>query len=610
MIRWKYLGPRLLLFGLVCAAYWFGLDPLVRRPRLLLFGLVCAAYWFGLDPLVRRSLISLGQAATGTKVELGEVRTSLLDSRVRLADLKVADPKSPMHNLFELREASVDLETRSLMNRKFVVREAAVRGLKFHTRRETPGNLDAAPGAFGFDLELDGDRVADFALDWLEHVGATLQEEIEEDFESVKLVRELIQRWPTEYEQLKSRAESLYGQVDDLRGMLQSPSPGTNPLRSIETVQRVAGQVADVQGQIGQLRSDLERLHQQLLDDRDRVQEATEHDVERIRRIAHLEALDATTLSHYLLGSETGRWTRSLLTSIRQGRKYLPKKVDTRQPVRGRGTTYVFAEPVPSPDIIVRSLVLEGEGSVDGRPYQFFGKIEGLSSQPRLLGEPIRFAARTCGSIELALQVYLDNSSDPGHDRIAIQCPRLQQPELVLGREDQLALCVAPGTASVSVVLDIVGDELSGRLQFQRDDLSMTPTLGPKLGGAELASKLEDAMRDVRKLEAAVLLSGTFEKPQWTLRTGLGEQLAAGVNRVVRQEIEAYRDQLLARLDEEVSTELASLERLVHDHQRQVLDQLQLGDRQIEEIKLQVASRIQLPKSLMGKGSPLKRLFR
>ena len=119
MIRWKYLGPRLLLFGLVCAAYWLALDPLVRR-----------------------TLISLGQAAIGTKVELGEVRTSLLGCRVQLGDLKVADPKSPMHNLFELREAAIDLETRSLLNRKFVVREAVVRGLKFHTHRQTSGELD------------------------------------------------------------------------------------------------------------------------------------------------------------------------------------------------------------------------------------------------------------------------------------------------------------------------------------------------------------------------------------------------------------------------------------------------------------------------------------
>jgi uncharacterized protein (TIGR03545 family) len=277
--------------------------------------------------------------------------------------------------------------------------------------------------------------------------------------------------------------------------------------------------------------------------------------------------------------------------------------------VRGRGTTYVFAEPVPSPDFIVRSIVLEGEGSLDGQPYQFFGKIEGLTSHPRLFGEPTRFAAKTSGSVELALQVYLDNTSG-GHDRIAVQCPCIQQPDLVLGHKDQLALCVAPGTASVSAVLDIVGDELSGHFEFRRDELSMTATLSPKLGGPQLASKLDDAMRDVRTLEAAVLLSGTMEEPKWTLQTDLGEQLAEGVNRVVRQEIEAYRDQLLAQLNERVNTELASLGRLVNDRQQQVLDQLQLGDRQIEELKLQVASRIQLPKSLTGKGSPLKRLFR
>ena len=54
MTRWKYLIPRLIILSLIALAVWVGSDPLIRRV-----------------------LVNNLESATGAKVEIGHLRTSV-----------------------------------------------------------------------------------------------------------------------------------------------------------------------------------------------------------------------------------------------------------------------------------------------------------------------------------------------------------------------------------------------------------------------------------------------------------------------------------------------------------------------------------------------------
>jgi len=122
MIRWSYL-----------------------RPRLIVLAIVLGLFWFALDPLVRRGLVSLGQAVAGAKVEIGKVRTSVWRTEISLSDVQVADPGSPMENLFEARQVKLGLEGSSLLRRKLIVRDGVVSGIRLGTPRTTSGALEKRP---------------------------------------------------------------------------------------------------------------------------------------------------------------------------------------------------------------------------------------------------------------------------------------------------------------------------------------------------------------------------------------------------------------------------------------------------------------------------------
>ena len=97
MTRWKRLAIKLLALAAVAV-------------------LVC----FTLNAVLRRALISAGESATGAKMEIGRLDSSLLVGQVTLGDVRFADPHEPTRNLLEIGEVSLDLETSALLKRKLV----------------------------------------------------------------------------------------------------------------------------------------------------------------------------------------------------------------------------------------------------------------------------------------------------------------------------------------------------------------------------------------------------------------------------------------------------------------------------------------------------------
>ena len=102
-IRWKYLVPRLILL-LACVAS-------VR---------------FGLDPLLHTLIVTSGESATGAKVELASVETSLWNGQVQLRDLQIANPQSPMSNLLDAEHTELQLDMNALFHKRVVIKNGEI----------------------------------------------------------------------------------------------------------------------------------------------------------------------------------------------------------------------------------------------------------------------------------------------------------------------------------------------------------------------------------------------------------------------------------------------------------------------------------------------------
>jgi uncharacterized protein (TIGR03545 family) len=589
MIRWSYVIPRLLLLGALLLALWVGLNPLVR--------------W---------TLIRMGQTATSAKVEIGRAETSLLEAELRLSDVRIADPQSPMKNLVEADEVLLGLDSNSLLRRKLIVREGRVTGLRFDTRRETSGALDPAAD---WRVELPHARFPGLGHEGFEQLAQILQQKLvehAEQLESVPLARELCRRWPAEYARMEARADSLRRRVDGLRALserLRDDSLARDPLQALDACQQAAIDLQQIEREITQLRGEIDRLRAQVLRDKDAVVRAQQRDLENIREIFRLASLDAEALSDYLLGPELSETVRTVAEWVQWGRKYVLPGVDPPEPARGRGVDVRFAGIAHRPDFLVESLVLDGEARLGRRRVRFLGTAAGITTQPELYGRPLVLKARINGPTEIALEAVLDRTGKTPHDRVTISCPGIEQRERVLGRPGQFAVAVSPGSTHLWASLDLEGDRLSGQILVQQQPAELVPDLAAVPVRPRLAESLQAAMSEVRQIRVVVDLAGTLEKPEWGLRSNLGPQLAGALGGLFERELEARREELAAYLRRRVQEDLGRLDSLIGAEHGRVLAKLDLNDTQIHQLNRTIARRLQLP-GLPVEGLPRGMPFR
>jgi uncharacterized protein (TIGR03545 family) len=577
MIRWSYVMPRLVLLAAIVLALWVGLNPLV--------------HW---------AIVSAGQSAALAKVEIGKVETSLWRTELRLTDVCVANPQSPMHNLVEADQITLALDRDALLRKKYVVREGRVRGLRLGTDRDASGALDVE-----WNVELPQLPLAGSGQEWLDQLAEILEQELldqAEKLESVQLVKELIERWPREYEQMGARADSLKGRIDHLRRL--SESREGNPLRVVETCQQAAAEIETIQSEMAELRGEIDRLARQVLLDRNAVVRAKNRDVETIRNTLRVENLNGEAFSEYLLGPELSETVLTVAKWADWGRKYLPGKTDAPEPVRSRGVDVLLPGVRQYPGFLIESLALDGEGELGGRRFRFAGTATGITTQPEIHGQPLVFRAQVDAGTAVAVEAVIDRTGEAPHDRITISCPRIEQPERVLGTPGRLALVVSPSQMHLWASFDLKGESLSGQVLVRQTPVELVPDLSPAYGGPRLAESLEVAMREIRELRVAVDLSGTLKKPGWQLRSNLGPQLASALDGLLRRELEARREQLAAYVEAQVEGQLAQLERAIASQQQALLAKLDLDNSQIERLHQAIARRLQLPDALIDQGLP------
>jgi len=585
MIRWKYAAPRLILLGAILLTVWFGLNPAVR--------------WV---------ILSTGQSATSAKIDVGRVETSLLRTELRLTDVAVADPRAKLKNLFEADQVFLRLDADSLLRRKFVVREARASGLRLGSDRTASGALD--PNA-DWSVDLPQVDLPQFDEKWLDQLAAVLEQELVDQanqLASVRLAKELIERWPAEYDRIQARADSLKGRTDNLRELAKTD--GRNVLRALDAFQQAASELESVRREMRELRDEIDRLREQIVVDKEAVVRAKEQDLRQIRETLRIENLSPQNLSEYLLGSELSETIQTVARWVHWGRQYMPTEVDPAQPIRGRGIDVSFPGARPRPDFLIQSLVLDGEGQLGGQSFLFRASAAGVTTQPKLYGQPLRLEVQIDAATRLQVEAVLDHTGETPHERITVNCPALAQPERVLGRPGELALVVAPGSTHLWASLELEGDALSGQLLVKQEHVKLVPDLHDAYGGQQLAGNLEQALSQVRDIRVTVDLSGTLSKPRWKLDSNLGSQLAGAFDGLFQRELETRRRQLVAHVNGQVDDQLAQLERTVLAKQEEFLAKLDLNGVQLQDMNRVIARRLRRPAAKLTEGLPKGLPFR
>jgi uncharacterized protein (TIGR03545 family) len=534
-IRWKYLVPRLILL-LACVAS-------VR---------------YGLDPLLHTIIVSSGESATGAKVELASVETSLWNGQVQLRDLQIANPQSPMSNLLDAEHAELQLDMNALFHKRVVIKNGEISGIEFNTERTESGALEIVIDENSEPSALDPliAQGAQWAGDWFDAASERLDTDFTDQLQTPQVARALENRWQGQGDALHKRVEELKTRGKQLEAEFREVK--SNPLRGVEKLPQLQAQLKFVQLELVSIQEQIKKLPEQVKADRQALTAARKADEAFIKQQLKFGRLDGDNLTQVLLGQPVAAGTQSAIDWIVWARKRLPTN-STKQIAkqRSRGTDVTFG--IAQPKFHIERLGLSLTAPVSGEPMQFVGSLTHVSDQPRLIAEPAKLQLMATGVIPATLEVVSDRRGDVPREELFLTCTAIPMAGQTLGKSDKLALQLSPSTANVRVELVLTGDDLSGEIAFTQPNFRVSPLANPN-SSQTLVAALSEAFGKIDGVSAEIQLAGTLKRPQIKLSSPVGQQLADGISTAVINLASKKSETMLANVSAQMDEQLAKLE--------------------------------------------------
>lgn len=548
--------------------------------------LIVGATLLFLDPAVRRGVEYAGTEAVGAKVDLAAAHVRLRDGSVALRGLAVTDPAKPMTNLFEAEEIAFTVDPVPALERKVVIDTMAVRGLRFGTPRATSGALPARAGAGD-----EGPGALRRAVDeWRSRVQvppialSTLTQSVNVDAISADSLATLRAA-------LHARAY-----VDTARAALLADLQVLDPRPTIDSAEALAQRLQGASlrtlglGGVRQAVTDVRRTVAALgqLDDRLRAfQEETRTNAKGLTQ--RLEAIPAARQADYayarsllrlptfaipsigpqLFGPVFAEQVAEVLYWARLAERYVPPGVQRQfksgpSRVRASGTDVLFPKANVHPDFLTRLAELSlTVGGADAATGAYAARVEGLTTQPAVYGQPTRFAlSRTGGRVgprDVSITGSMDHRRAPVQDALDARLSGITLPVVAM---QGIGARVDLGAGLSELQLRRTGDSLDGRWLWRAPRVTWTrDSLAQPRATTAALRLVEDALwRAVSRIDS-VEVEARFEGPIDRPRLGIRTNIAAAVGNALRDqlgdEVRRAEQQVRARVDALVDAKVA-----------------------------------------------------
>jgi uncharacterized protein (TIGR03545 family) len=594
VFRWKAIGP-LLLFLVLLVVLWIALA----------------------DRIARQQAESNLSETLGTQVDIASLTIRESDAAVDIGGLAIADPRDPMKNLFEAGVITVDLDPIPLTEKKVVIDQVKLSGLRFLTGRRTPArpaDPNSPAGKLLSETRAWAKEKFQFpklALGRIDSVKSLVLNP--EQLGTVKAARTFLGAADSTRDAFEKGLASLQLKqlVDSstaLAGQLAKTDPKTLGIvgvkNSVTSVRKSIDRIKQAKGQLETLaksaQSSLGTLQQGLAD----VNAARLKDYAFARGLLQLPSFDAPDIGASLFGEQSTDYFQQGLYYAKIAQKYIPPGLQPWNrpgPKRTRmsGTTVEFPKEKEYPRFLLRQGDVDlATGSKDQNTFK--ASFANITSQPALLGRPATLAAsgRIAGdspiSVDLsALSRHFGSSpKDSLQARVAgVNLPAIPFPGLPFS--------VNPGRSTLGLAFSMAGDQLSGSWDVYSNQVTWKADSARLQSASLVESTVWRVISGLRDLQVHAELSGTIASPSIKVRSNLDDAIAARLRGLVGEEVAKAEAKARAAVDKLVDQQVTALQARVSDLpvERSQLDGVQKQlETQLKRLAGSATGGLKLPK--------------
>lgn len=601
-------------------------------PRLLLLATIAIGVCLVADPLAKHALTTNFRAATGAELEIGQIRVRSAAGKAFLHDLAIVSAESPRVNLFQADLALLEFEASPLWGRKLVVDSARASQVRFNAPRLRPLAVESANFSKQKESKSEApvnapvgqeilftDSAEQLRLQWMDQFQSRQDAAVPRTNGNIEaMAQSKASQWQDRLGQQRRAIEQLVSELHSLGSDSEAenaPDNGgfarpRNPLRDARQEAVVSERIESLVQSINAIEQQQQSLRKMANDDLKHLDDVWQSTVSQVAngssdhelnagRPVSLSTVENKSGVDPAIASET--FSRLLLTELHQQivtdamqwfgeLRTLPicpqgaacdsiatdfaNAASGRRP--GRGENLLIGDTLPSPTMVLKKLVFDGEGHLQNQHVNFVGEVNEISDQPQTHDLPITFRARAQGEQHFEVEGSFDRRDGKLSDQMVFEMPDYRIGSRTLGTKNEMMLTLSPGTKlRGSIELRMDGDKLTGKTNFDFLNVAMVvDNVHPLAGGNETRIRLNQSVSAVDTFRMDGKIGGTWNRPEAVLKSNLGGEIAEAIRQIhvmqrkkqllaSRESLQEIRESKIESLAETIESELTEIDRIV-----------------------------------------------
>lgn len=509
------------------------------------------------DSIAKFALKQGMELTFGAETNVSEVSVSWSPFGITLDGLAQTDASEPTKNLFELQQASAQIDVWQLMLGKYVVEQLSVEQLALGTTRAVAGevfenrlklsegqteSVKAASKSLGLTVPSSEDLLAKL------------------DLQTEKKGRALEQTWNEEKPKLEQAFESLPNKQTLKALKADWKRIESIELKSPQDFEKLRAELKQLKTKIDKERAAVKQAKNQYQESKgkldvayDELQQAAKDDWRRVEEQVSFDDPNAVALANMLFGDEVAGYVEQAQMIWQKAQPYLAKQKEQKaleqqaaEQKWSQSKNIEFPLQEAWPDWIIKDLT--ASALVKENLYQITGSEINLQSYVRQ--KPSLYQVALNDEFKLNGEYYVDNEmkiTSSGTWQVANLA--INQKSLSDSKDLTLSLTQAAvaGKGKYSIDKQL---QSSSQLTFTKADFRGKAT-------TKLAQLTQDTLDGVDHFNVDLSIAGDISKPSIKIKSDLDKQLSSAFKSALNKEWGKVKQQTQAKLQAKLNNQFS-----------------------------------------------------